>query len=515
MQTSYPVVICGAGPTGLMMAAQLLRFNIDFLIVDKKAAPTNESRAVVVQAKSMEIYEQLNLSDEILSDAIKTDGLCFWRNGRKISHASFKNFGSDITQFDFLLIYEQSKNELLLYNYLRKNQQEVEWNTEFIAYRKEGEGFIVSLKKENNTVEIEAQYLIACDGGNSALRMQALMPFTGGTYEHVFYVADTHIHANICRSSLNFFVARDTFNLFFPMLGEKRYRAIGILPKEYYHKKEITYQDVSQQVDKDAGMDLGFYETQWYSTYKLHHKKVKAFNIGNLFFCGDAAHVHSPAGGQGMNTGLQDAYNLAWKLAMVIQQKAKPNLLSTYHEERNPVAENLLRTTDRLFSLMSQDQWFNALMRQYIAPTVAPVLLRIKALRRRFFLLASQVEINYLDSSLAKGKCGKLKAGMRFPYFNLLVAGKSISVFHLIRDNSLLPLLLFYFNISRPNFNHPSILEVEIEHNNFNEQVLRKVGFTSCFVCLIRPDNYIAYLSESFNDGDFQQFIKMFLYDVA
>ena len=113
MQTNFPVIICGAGPTGLMLAAQLSRFNIDFLIIDKKDKPTTESRAVVVQARSMEIYEQMNLADEIIAAAEKADGLCFWRHGKKISEAKFENLGSDISPFDFVIMYEQSKNETL------------------------------------------------------------------------------------------------------------------------------------------------------------------------------------------------------------------------------------------------------------------------------------------------------------------------------------------------------------------------------------------------------------------
>ena len=138
------------------------------------------------------------------------------------------------------------------------------------------------------------------------------------------------------------------------MTGDKRFRAIGILPKKYYHHNEINFDDVSTQVDKDTHIQLGFNDTQWYATYRLHHKKVRSFNKDNIYFCGDTAHVHSPAGGQGMNTGLQDAYNPAWKLAFVIQQKAKESLLATHHEERNPIAENLLKTTDRLFTIMAK-----------------------------------------------------------------------------------------------------------------------------------------------------------------
>ena len=397
MHSSYPIIICGAGPTGLMLAAQLLRFNIDFLIIDAKAAPTTESRAVVVQARSMEIYEQMNLSNEILVNAEKADGLCFWRHGKKISEAKFENLGNDITPFDFIIMYEQSKNETLMYHHLQKNNHEVEWNTTLIAYKEEQDKYVVTVKQNEEEITIETQYLIACDGANSKLRALTAMEFAGGTYENVFYVADTHLATDVCQHSINFFVADDTFNLLFPMLGEKRFRAIGILPKQFYHQKEISFKEVSEQVNKDAELDLGFNDTQWYSTYRLHHKKIKSFNKGNIFFCGDAAHVHSPAGGQGMNTGLQDAYNLAWKLALVINEKANKNLLNTYHEERNPVAEDLLKTTDRMFNIMSQNTKLNTFLRMYLVPAVMPSLMKFQVLRKGFFKMISQTEINYVD----------------------------------------------------------------------------------------------------------------------
>ncbi len=508
----YPIIICGAGPTGLMLAAQLLRFNIDFLIIDKKSAPTTESRAVVVQARSMEIYEQMNLSDEIVANAQKTDGICFWRKGKKVGEVQLKNFGSNITPFDFVLMYEQSKNETLLFNYLQKHDHEVEWNMELVSYKEAQNRFIVTLKNDDKNFEVNTEYLIACDGANSKLRELTAMEFSGGTYENVFYVADTHVKADVCLTRLNFFVANDTFNLLFPMIGERRFRAIGILPKKFYHHTEISFEEVSHQVDKDAGLDLGFYNTQWYSTYRLHHKKVRSFNKGNIFFCGDAAHVHSPAGGQGMNTGLQDAYNLAWKLALVIQQKAKENLLNTYHEERNPVAENLLKTTDRMFSIMSQNTKMDVLLRMYILPALAPALMKIKSIRKKFFLLASQTEINYTHSSLAKGVSGKIKAGMRFPYIKLSINNEIISAFHLIRNNTTAPFLLLYYNVDARQFPADHIYKTaEVEKNNFNDEAFRKAGFSSSFVCLLRPDNYIGYLAETFSLTEFDQYLHSFL----
>ena len=512
MQTNFPVIICGAGPTGLMLAAQLSRFNIDFLIIDKKDKPTTESRAVVVQARSMEIYEQMNLADEIIANAEKADGLCFWRHGKKISEAKFENLGSDISPFDFVIMYEQSKNETLLYHYLKRNDHEVEWNTELISYKEDKNDFIVTVKQNDKKIDIATQYIIACDGGKSKVRELAGMEFIGGTYENVFYVADTHINASVCNNSINFFVADNTFNLLFPMIGEKRFRAIGILPKKFYHHEEISFDDVSEQVKEDAELDLGFNNTQWYSTYRLHHKKVQSFSKGNIFFCGDAAHVHSPAGGQGMNTGLQDAYNLAWKLALVIKGDAKENLLATYHEERNPVAESLLKTTDRMFNLMSQNKKLNVLLRMYVVPAVMPSVMSIQSVRKKLFQLISQTEIAYEDSGLSRGQAGKIKAGMRFPYLKLSINNEIISVFHLIRDNSALPFLMLCYNVNQQSLStYEYIKNIIIERNDINDEVFAKANFASSFYCLLRPDNYIGYIDTTFDAEEFNHYVQSFM----
>jgi 2-polyprenyl-6-methoxyphenol hydroxylase-like FAD-dependent oxidoreductase len=512
LKQSYPVIICGVGPTGLMLAAQLSRFNIDFLIIDKKSGPTKESRAVAVQARSMEIYEQLGLADEIVTNAEKTLGVCFWRKGKMVSEVELKNLGPEITPYDFIIIYEQSKNEQLLYDYLQKNNYEVEWNTELVSYAEKENNFTALLKKENEAFNITAQYLVACDGAKSKLRELTAMEFTGGTYENVFYVADTHVRAGISHDKLNFFVAPDTFNLFFPLKGKERFRAIGILPKQYYHQDEIDFDEVSSQVEKDTNLPLGFYDTGWYSTYRLHHKKVRSFNKGKIFFCGDAAHVHSPAGGQGMNTGLQDAYNLAWKLALTVQEKVKENLLATYHEERNPIAENLLKTTDHLFAIISKDTHMNTFLRMYFIPAFLPTLMKLKAFRRQFFLQVSQTQINYTRSSLSNGQAGKLKAGMRFPYLKLFINNEIISGFHFIRSNVTAPFLLFCYNVETKELPESDLYKaVQIEKNNSNDDTFHKAGFSSSFVCLLRPDTYIGYIADTFNANEFNEYLHSFL----
>lgn len=512
MKPHYPVLICGAGPTGLMMAAQLLRFGIDFLIVDSKNGPTTESRAVVVQARSLEIYEQMALAEDVLRDGTTASGLCFWRDGKQISEVHLTDFGKDITPFSFVFMYEQSKNETLLYKHLQKHNRGVAWLTQLLSYEETGTGFTVQLRQEEENITVTADYLIACDGAKSKLREISGMEFSGGTYQQVFYVADTHIHAPVCDSKLNFFVNKNTFHLLFPMQGSYRYRAIGILPPEYYHQENITFKEVSEAIERDAGMSLRFYDTQWYSTYRLHHKKVKSFSKGNLFFCGDAAHVHSPAGGQGMNTGLQDAYNLAWKLALVINKEVKKTLLQTYHEERNPVAERLLQTTDRMFGMMAKDDWIDSVLRLYIFPNILPGIMRMQWIRRKAFEAVSQTLIEYHHSSLSAGKGGSIKAGGRLPYLRLFMKGKETSLYVWLREMANRPLSLLLYRISlNEAVNSELIQSLSIEVNDANDKAITKAGFSSSFVLLLRPDNYIGYVSEKYDVNELKNYLEQHL----
>ncbi len=509
MSSHTPLLICGAGPTGLMMAAQLIRFNIDFLIIDAKAGPTTESRAVVVQARSLEIYEQMGLSDDVMQNSNTATGLCFWRDGKRISEARLEDFGEDITPFHFITIYEQSKNEALLYNYLKQHGKDVSWQTTLLSYVQREKVFEVKLQNGEKEYTLTTDYLIACDGAKSRLRELSGMTFSGGSYQQVFYVADTHINTPVCEHKLNFFVSRETFHLLFPMEGKNRYRAIGILPPEFYHQDTITFTEVSKAIEKDAGLPLQFYDTQWYSTYRLHHKKVTAFSQGNLFFCGDAAHVHSPAGGQGMNTGLQDACNLAWKLALVANGKAKESLLTTYHEERNPVAEQLLTTTDKMFGMMANSNWVDSLLRLYIFPHLVPGLMKMQWLRKKAFEAVSQVLIAYTGLSLSKGKAGSFKAGERLPYCKLTVDGKEISLFIFVRERAMKPFLLLSYRVVLPKETETdSIHHAQIEANEMNDTAFAKAGLPSSFLLLLRPDYYIGYAAEEFDANEWQSYLS-------
>jgi 2-polyprenyl-6-methoxyphenol hydroxylase-like FAD-dependent oxidoreductase len=508
---SNDIIIAGAGPTGLMLANQLTRFGVDYIILDQKSGPTDQSRALVVHARSMEIYQQMGLSDTILADGQQNEGITLHRNGKRTGSVNLVNVGENKSPFPFMMMYEQSKNETLLYNNLLAKNRSVQWNTTINSIEKENDHYSLKATQANNDIIFQCKYLIACDGSKSIVRDFSQVPFTGGTYEDVFYVTDTHVNAGLSSGLLSLFLSNRSITMFFPIKGDHRFRVLGVLPKEYYHRDDIPFEEIMDNIKTEIKKPMDFYDTNWHSTYKLHHKKVTHFSKENIFFAGDAAHVHSPAGGQGMNTGLQDAYNLAWKLALVQKGKAQPGLLATYHEERNPVAEQLLKTTDKLFAAMITDDLYHSILRLYIVPFFVPLVTKLRFVRRLMFMTVSQIQISYMASSLAKGKAGKIKAGMRLPYFFVTQNNKAVSIYNLINEKSIGSFTVLLYNFSTDIFKQLddsffNLLPLEV--NKINEANLKKIGLPNSFIIVVRPDNYIAYISIKAGTNEIINFMK-------
>ncbi|MFL5754200.1 MAG: FAD-dependent oxidoreductase, partial [Bacteroidia bacterium] len=217
------VLIIGAGPTGLMAANQLMRFGIEFIIVDHKAGPTKESRAIAVTARSLEIYQQLGLVDRVLSQGTQMSSFNIYSGGKRKAEVKIGEIGTGLSEFKYLFAFEQSRNEELLYSNLREHNREVLWKTEFLSL-KEHEGHVLTnLKSESADIEIKAQYLIACDGAKSPVRHQLNFNFEGGTYENRFFVADTVLSWGLESDKLILFPSKTNFCGFFPLKGENYY----------------------------------------------------------------------------------------------------------------------------------------------------------------------------------------------------------------------------------------------------------------------------------------------------
>src|ERR1041384_5797288 len=418
------VLVVGAGPTGLMLANQLARRGIRFEIIDRHSGPAQQSRAMAVHARTLEIYAKLGIADEAVArGAIGTAG-SMWADGQWRAHIPLGDIGQGLSPFPFVLMLGQDENEYILGDKLKALGANVQWRTELLSFEQQPDRVNAVVRQPDGTQRtMTAAWVAGCDGSRSTVREKNDIGFPGAPYEHTFFVADTEATGSMKPNELNVYLSRDGFHLFFPMHGVDRWRVIGILPPALRARDDVTFEQVVPSIRAQAGPSLTFKSCLWFSTYRIYHRAAERFREGRCFLLGDAAHIHSPMGGQGMNTGLQDAYNLAWKLALVVQGRAAPVLLDTYVQERMPVARQLLDSTDRAFQLVVADTFIARLLRTKVIFRIAAIAMTIERVRKLAFHTLSQIGIRYPQSALSQ-TAGQLpatspKAGDRFPWLHL------------------------------------------------------------------------------------------------
>jgi 2-polyprenyl-6-methoxyphenol hydroxylase-like FAD-dependent oxidoreductase len=416
------VLIIGAGPSGLMMAAQLLRNGVQPIIIDSKQGPTNQSKALAVQARSLEIYRQLGIVDKALQGGKQADDMVLYQNGDEVTTLSLANVGGRQTLFPFVHLYQQSKNERLLLDLLTQKCCPVYWNTTLTSLKQTPQQVEVILTSDTETTKLTCDYLVGADGAHSEVRKQLQVPFNGDTYANDFFLADVEFNNDeLTDTQLQLHRGKASLAAFFPLPEHNCYRIIGNLPAANENKPDLKLEELLPHLKVVTGISLNVVSENWFTTYKLHHRMAEKFRQERCFLIGDAAHIHSPVGGQGMNTGLQDAYNLAWKLAGVINGQFEETILDSYAAERMPVAKTLLNTTDKLFRIIISRNWFVVFFNKWIMPKAAQTFWSNQHLRAEFFKRVSQIGISYRDSkiNLHLSTATKIKAGDRLPYYKV------------------------------------------------------------------------------------------------
>ena len=494
------VLVVGAGPTGLMLANQLVRRGIRTLIIDRHAGPSLETKAIGVQARTLEIYSQLGIVDRALELGKRGTGGNIWANGQRRARVALNDAGEQVTPYPYLLVLGQDDNERIMGDRLRELGGSVQWNTELTSITQQDDGVTAVLKMPDGSQRnMLAAWVAGCDGARSAVRESCGITFAGAPYEHVFFVADTELTGSMVPDEVNVYLFRDGFHLLFPMRGENHWRLVGILPKALVGRVNLTLDDVVPSIQKEAGNTLSFQHTEWFSTYRIHHRRAARFRDGRCFLLGDAAHVHSPVGAQGMNTGLQDAYNLAWKLALVVSGDAGPALLDSYDEERIPVAKRLLATTDRVFSMTVSDSRLTGEFRTRLLPSLLAVALKIPSLRHFIFRTISQTGIRYrrsrLSENLAPPKPGAPRAGDRFPWMRLRLADDrpAEDLFEVL-DDTRFTLLLFgqMSPAASPMGSAERLRILEVPEHPENVRARRAARIPSTAFYLLRPDGHVG-----------------------
>jgi len=365
----------------------------------------------------------------------------------------------------------------------------------------------VTLKQpDGSTRALRAAWVAGCDGAHSAVRELNGIDFPGAPYEHVFFVADVECSGSMVPDEVNVYLWRDGFHLFFPMRGADHWRVVGILPPALRGKTDVTFDDVVPSVRGEAGATLSFKGCSWFSTYRIHHRSASRFRQGRCFVLGDAAHIHSPVGAQGMNTGLQDAYNLGWKLAAVVQGRVDASLLDSYEAERLPVAQRLLATTDRAFRLVVSDSWWAGVLRTKVLARIAAFVLRQPRAQRFAFRTVSQTGIHYRGSTLSATMPGvpsdAPRAGDRFPWMRLRFAadGPVEDLFERL-DDTRFTLLLFgpADAAAQPLLPGDGLRREVIPDDAHNVAALAKAGIARPSFYLLRPDGHVGLCGGRFD----------------
>jgi 2-polyprenyl-6-methoxyphenol hydroxylase-like FAD-dependent oxidoreductase len=520
------VLIVGAGPSGLMMACQLALRNIPFRIIDKKDHPANYSGALIIQARSVEIFEQMGIAQTAIQAGTIANEINILFNGKKTFSIPVKNIGHGLTKFPYLLMLEQSKTEQLLIDFIHNYGYSVERKIELLQFTQDADDVTAILKLANEKTEtIKTKYLIAADGGHSTVREQLHIPFTGKTHPISLFVTDCNAEVNLPSDTMCFSFSEATTAGFFP-LKDGKWRIDGAISGKLEAKDILTFEDIEKNFAERIRMKVKLYHPQWFSVFHSHQRYASSFRQNRCFLVGDAAHIHSPVGAQGMNTGLQDAYNLAWKLALVIQDKAKTSLLDTYTSERIGIAKNVVRSTDKVFNLVTSQNFFTKIFRVYAAPLIMQLVLPLienqKIIRHFFFKKISEIGIQYRQSSLSHhASLGNFpshapKPGDRLPYILYHEDGKEVNMHEKVKGKGF---HLFIFTKYR-SLNeilmavekYKAIMSTEIiPYTSETRYLYERLGIENSGCYLIRPDMYIAYRSGKPEADHFESYLQQFL----
>jgi 2-polyprenyl-6-methoxyphenol hydroxylase-like FAD-dependent oxidoreductase len=432
------VLIIGAGPAGLVLAAVLADHAVDFRIVDRKAGPVTQSRAAIIHVRTLELLHRLGLAGRAVARGVKTTQVEIYERGRPAGEFPLAGRGSEaVTPFPYALGLEQDRTEQLLVEWLAERGHGVDWDTELVALTGGPDGARAVLRRTvGNEETISARWVVGADGARSLVRHALGIGFAGSTYGQTGLLADVDIDhrrgAGVRAGTLRLNLTRGGFVGIF-RLANGRYRLFGAVPPDltppntggdvsHEAYAEVPLADIQRWFDEYFAFNASLTGTAWTALFRIHSRIADRFRAGNVFLVGDAAHIHSPAGGQGMNLAIGDAFNLGWKLALVANGQAHDRLLDSYEAERRPVAMTVLRGTDRGFALETMRNPVAAWVRSHVATRLVGPLTRLPAFRTGIFRLFSQTWISYRGSPAVAGQPGINRGprpGDRAPYGHL------------------------------------------------------------------------------------------------
>lgn len=512
------MLIVGAGPVGLFCANELNRHGLTCRIIDKKNHISEKSKALGIHIRTLDVLQDSGFIKEILMQGHPVEGVVLKSNAKILATASFADIEANR---HFLIDLPQNKTEAILYQSLEQKGVSVEWNNELTDVTQTSTEITATIQKPNNEIEsVNAHWLIACDGAHSKVRHQLNAEFKGDEYKKAWWLADVLMDWNVSDKHMSIYIHERGPVACFPM-GNKRYRLVMTAPKN--SKDDPTLDDIAYEFKQRSSDAVVFTDPIWLSQFTIHHRQIQQYRHNRIFFAGDAAHIHSPMGGQGLNTGIQDIYNLVWKLALVEKGKAKPELLDSYHEERFPIGHAVLKKTDKMTRLIELEN--PVLMR--LRNLLIKFLFSVRTIRNFIIRDTAELLISYAKSPIVhhSGNARHLIPGEYLPTFELMnpmsnrlttsttiTQGTEHHLFLFAGMNNKKTNKLIKIANAIMNKYHSSVKvhlifinKSDLTHTISNQwideqqQIHKLFKLTKPTLILVRPDKYIGFLQTPIN----------------
>ncbi len=457
------ILVVGAGPVGLFLANECARRGLTWRIIETNSAQSARSKALAIFPRTLEIFDMAGLAGPFLEKANRVTSVAVVTHGRSLAHM---RFAPEQSPYPFVAMVPQDVTERILVEELGRRGGAVEYETKFVSAVEEDGGVSVTLDQKGKPIQLRASFVVGCDGAHSAVRHLLNLPFEGAEYEDSFMLADVETNETLPANEMQLCPSELGPVAIFPMSSTRRRIVATVKNTE---EEAPSLELVRKVLAERAPSGIEARALNWSSYFRIHHRQVAQLRVGRFFIAGDAAHIHSPFGGQGMNTGLQDVWNLVWKLDLVLHGHGNEELLDSYSAERRPVIRQVIETTDFLTKAMGTPSRLAQLLRD----TVIPMVSRLAPFQNAFVQRLSELGIAYRGSPIVEG------AGERY-FEDSLRGGDGIrSRFLLVLDVD------------------SSAREAAKEvAESFRDIVELRLG-PRHDITLVRPDGYIAYSAHS------------------
>jgi 2-polyprenyl-6-methoxyphenol hydroxylase-like FAD-dependent oxidoreductase len=462
------ILIVGAGPIGLFLANECARRGLRWRLIESQATQSVHSKALAIFTRTLEIFDMAGIVAPFLEAANRVTSVVLATRDRTLARMRFEPKESP---YAFVAMVPQDVTESLLVQELRRKGGAVEYETAFVSADLEAECVSVTVNHKGETAKIRASFVVGCDGAHSMVRKAVNLPLEGGDYDVPYMLADIETNGTLPADELQLCSSEFGPAAIFP-ISRTRSRLVGTI--EHPEGEAPSLELVQRILSQRAPSGIEAHALHWSSYFRIHHRHAAQLRVGRIFLAGDAAHIHSPFGGQGMNTGLHDVWNLIWKLDLFLHGRGNEQLLDSYGAERLPIIKNVIETTDFMTRVMATPNKFVQVLRNAVIPMAS----HMAPFQHAFVQRLSELGVAYRGSPIIEGP------GKRY-FDNSLRGGNGIKSRFLLMVN---------------HDNEPSIQEAAAQLcAHFNDVVELRASGGHSGLTLVRPDGYIAY---SAHNGD-------------